>query len=422
MILKQFLKDSVYKRNQKNKKIHRNSNKVYHYYLTVFLGIIIFPLSTFTQPATLPSYFVKLFDRDKANILYKKSIDYSIGANAHEFMNLRAYLGANNALISASPDLEIIEYQRILIENIIKTASISKNIPNNHSPFKDKYRGWISLIKNNTYNKEVILYEGYSFFYITQFLFFLQENHWVNLSSENAKWWHETLSFLEQNIWTKWLTRSRAINKNNYRYFLRGRIHIASHWAGIAMYLKSMTTDSLIKRDCDKLQQEYDLLLKRNLKPNPLYPSASCWNATYDNTEGTDAVKIDPCVMQDVSHGNHVVSYIIAAYEMGDTNWGREDIDKLCNTVKFVLYNKDNKTFSDNVNGSPDASRPGWGNFVADGWVKLADYDTEVRAIFKNFEADGEMLKRYNQELQFKANLHKKEITDEQFKNTTYCQ
>ncbi|HTN08998.1 hypothetical protein [Agriterribacter sp.] len=353
---------------------------------------------------------MKLFYKDRAEILYEKSIDLSSSGNTHELMSLRAYLGANNALVSVNPDPEVIDYQRKLINNIINTARISKDIPNNQSPFQDEFKGWISTSKKSTYNEEVILYEGYSFLYIAQFLFLLQENHWINLSTENADWWQKAVSFLEQNIWTKWLNRSEIINKNNDRYFLRGRTHMASHWAGIAMYLKNMTADSLIKKECEKLQQEYDLLLKRNLKPNPAYPSAFYWNTTYDNTDGTDAVETRPAIVQDVSHGNHVVSYIVAAYKMGDKNWLPEDINKLCNTVKLVLYNKESNSFRDNVDGSTDPSRPGWGNFVADGWVKLADYDTAVQAIFKNFEGDGKMLKKYNQELQFKANLNKKQL------------
>src|SRR5690606_16883572 len=113
-----------------------------------------------------------------------------------------------------------------------------------------------------------------------------QKSRWINLSPENTDWWQKTLSFLEQNIWTKWLKRSYIINKKNYRYFLRSRTDMGSYWGGIAMYLKRMTSNLLIKEQCEKLQQDYDLLLKRNLKPNPSYPAAYCWNSTYDNTNG----------------------------------------------------------------------------------------------------------------------------------------
>ena len=143
--------------------------------IVFLLAVIVFPLQAFAQISTPPSYFLKLFDSSKANAFYKKSIDYSSDGNAYSFMSLRAYLGANNALISTDVDLEIIDYQRMMIDNIINVAGVSKDIPNNLSPFKDKYKGWISHTKNSTYNEEVILYEGYSFFYIAQFLFRSEE-------------------------------------------------------------------------------------------------------------------------------------------------------------------------------------------------------------------------------------------------------
>ena len=46
---------------------------------------------------------------------------------------------------------------------------------------------------------------------------------------------------------------------------------MGSYWGGIAMYLKRMTSNLLIKEQCEKLQQDYDLLLKRlinNLQKN----------------------------------------------------------------------------------------------------------------------------------------------------------
>ncbi len=374
------------------------------------LIVVAFSPQAFAQKSSPPSYFLKLFDKDRAEVLHEKSIDLSSSGNTHKLMSLRAYLGANNALVSITPDSEVIDYQRMLIDNIINNARVSKNISNNLSPFRDEYKGWISTTENSVYNQEVVLYEGYSFSYITRFLYSLKKNHWISSSSENLAWWQETLSFLEQNIWNKWYTRSHKIHKNNYSYFLRSTTDMGSNWAQFAIYLKEITSDSLIKKECEKLLKDYNLLLKRNLKPNPLYPSAYCWNSSYDNTDGTGALKPGSVRIQDVSHGNHVVSYIVAAYKMGDKNWILEDVDKLCNTVKLVLYNKEDNSFRDNVDGSTDPSRPGWGNFVADGWVKLADYDTAVQAIFKNFEADGKMLKKYNQELQFKANLNKKQL------------
>src|SRR5690606_3685297 len=115
-------------------------------------------------------------------------------------------------------------------------------------------------------NKEVPLYESYSFFYITQFLYILQDIGWVSESQKNKIWWEQTLSFVEENVWNKWLERSISTKGKNYWYFLRQRTHMGSHWAGIAMYLGALTKNQEIKNQTKEVQRQYDLLLKRNLR------------------------------------------------------------------------------------------------------------------------------------------------------------
>lgn len=82
-----------------------------------------------------------------------------------------------------------------------------------------------------------------------------------------------------------------------------------------------------------------------------------------------------------------------------------DDIHKLCNTVRYVIYDKDYDSFSDDVDGTRDRSIPDRGNFVGDGWVKLSRYDEEVNGIFKKFSENRKILRKYNQKLQFDANL-----------------
>lgn len=345
-----------------------------------------------------------LVGKNVANInVREKYLSISKSGNSYDFMSLRDVIGGLNAKISDSLDLNYIEYQRSLIDNIIKSSQKSSVIINNNS-YNDGFNGWVSLTKNKSYHKEVVLYESYSFFYITQFLYILKENGWVHQSKTNKDWWIETLQFIEKNEWEKWFERSNQAKHKYYWAFLRGRTHMGSHWAGVALYLSKMTTDPQIKRQCEKLQKDYDLLLKRNFKPNPYFPSAYVWNSTYDNTQGTDATETKLGIIQDVSHGNHVVSYIVAAYELGDKDWTKEDIYSLCNTFKLVIYNKDANTFADNVDGSADLNRPGWGNFIADGWSKLSRYDKDIQEIFLK-TLDKKEIKKYNSGIQLKANL-----------------
>lgn len=339
------------------------------------------------------------------NVEYNEnqSVMFSSSGDAYYLMGLRGYLGANNSKIQTNGENSVIEYQMRLIENLISTAVESKNIKNNKSPYKDSYRGWTSKKDNLTLNTEVPLYESYSFFYVVQFLYYTKSNGWYDESNQNKKRWNNILVFIETNIWTKWFERSLLVKGNHYWYFLRGRTHMGSHWAGMAMYLNALTGSTEIKSQTEQLIEQYDTLLKRNLRE---IDGAYIWNSTYDNVEGTNATAVPENIVQDVSHGNHVVSYIVAAHEFGNKNWTLDDITKLNYTIKNFMYDKKNNRFYDRVDGSSDKNRPGWGNFVADGWVKLADYDSGVRRIFTEFEKT-KMLKKYSQELQFKANLYK---------------
>src|SRR5690606_15216774 len=135
---------------------------------------------------------------------------------------------------------------------------------NNRFKHRDNFRGWISF-KNNK-KEEVALYESYSFFYIMQTLYQLKTSGWLETSIEKHRWFVATLNFIEINIWKKWYARSVKVKGNHYWYFLRGRTHMGSHWAGIAMYLNLLTNDLKIKNQTRQMVAQYDILLKRNLQ------------------------------------------------------------------------------------------------------------------------------------------------------------
>lgn len=324
--------------------------------------------------------------------------------DSYRLQNLRAILGGLNSIIKISDDDYFIRRQVSLIDDIISSAKVSSKIPENVSPFKDDYKGWVSLDRSRSYGEEIVLNEAYSFFYIAEFLHYQLKSGWVDRSRSNKTWWEEKVQFVEEHIWVKWYTRSLSYHGNPHRYFLRSRVHMASHWAGIAMYLERISDNIEIQKQCEELYQTYDMLLKRNLKHHPVEIGAYIWNSTYDNVSNTFAIKADKSIIQDVSHGNHVVSYIVAAYELESLNWQHRDILGLCNTVK-MLYNKVENRFADNVDGSESTSRRGWGNFQADGWVKLSHYDDEVRQIFDSFSNDIKVLNRYSQYFQFRSNF-----------------
>lgn len=336
------------------------------------------------------------------------AVNISLSGNSYEFMALRQYLGALNVMIKVTKDEELIQKQITLINNVMNTSQVSNSIVSSIYPQKDEFRGWIVHRANDrnigAVNVEVPLFESYSFFYIAEFLHLLKENGWVNQSLDNKKWWENTVGFVEQHIWTKWRTRSHKINGGYNAIFLRGRTHMGSHWAGIASYLHEVTTDMDIKQQTSELVQQYDRLLKRNLR---LKKGAYVWNATYDDVMDTDASYVKENIIQDGSHGNHVISYVVAAYELGNKNWTKKDLQRFSNTITKVMYDKKTNTFADNVDGSRDRTFTGRGNFVGDGWVKLGYYDKTAAKVFKRFSNNESLLRRYNQNLQFKATFLK---------------
>jgi len=341
--------------------------------------------------------FQKRNNRTKWGIAQERSAS----GDSYQFMALRRDFGFINEMLYAG-ERSVIEQGITLIDSVIKSSKQSSHIRNNKT-FRDQYKGWITLFNNSEKNKEVPLYESYSFFYITQFLYILQDIGWVSESQKNKIWWDQTLNFVEENIWHKWLERSMSTKRKKYWYFLRQRTHMGSHWAGIAMYLGALTKNQEIKNQTKEVQRQYDMLLKRNLKN---VNNAYIWNSTYDDVTGTNAQGANKPIIQDVSHGNHVVAYIIAAHEFGSPNWTKNDITKLVNTLKNVVYDKQKNIFRDNVDGTVNASRPGWGNFIADGWVKLASYDTDVRKILDEFGKTDKLTKHY-QSLQYEASMFK---------------
>lgn len=364
----------------------------------ILVALFVFVLLSSTGCAQVTRKKYNDFKED-----YTRALKIASSGNSYEFMNLRKYLGGINMMIKRTSDNELIKQQVNLIDNLIKSSRVSKSISKSVYKQKDGYRGWIvsSANKQNkaTIKKETPLFESYSFFYVTEFLYLLKESGWIDQSETNKLWWDTTVRFIEENVWTKWRTRSYNANKVYNGTFLRNRTHMGAHWAGIALYLYEITNRDDIKIQTTSLIQQYDKLLKRNLK---LRNGGYVWNSTYDDVYGTDAKYSNVDIIQDVSHGNHVISYVVAAHELGNKNWSEKDIFRFCKTITEIVYNKDKNLFFDNVDGSNDKSRPGWGNFIADGWIKLAEYDPEVYVIMRRFQNSG-MLRKYAQEFQFKA-------------------
>lgn len=323
--------------------------------------------------------------------------------DSYQFMGLRAVLGSLNAVGFAPENLNYIQLQVELVDAIIGSAKKSRLITGNIT-FRDNYLGWGSLTTSKIGTQEVSLYEGYIFFYIVEFLYKVRSTDWYMSSNSHRKWVEDKLKFIEQNIWRKWEERSMKTYNNADKFFLRTRTHMGAHWAGVALYLERLTTNWEDKAVYKSVYSKYNELLRKQLQKSPLDDDAMVWNSDYENSSKNKAERRSK-IVQDVSHGNHVISYIIAAYELNSDNWSLADIRSLCDIVKRRLYDEKKNEFSDNVDGTKDYSRPGWGNFQADGWIKLAKYDRDVYQIYKQFGTNSRLLKKYNQRLQYVASL-----------------
>ncbi|HUN01328.1 MAG TPA: hypothetical protein PLS00_00625, partial [Niabella sp.] len=148
--------------------------------------------------------------------------------------------------------------------------------------------------------------------------------------------------------------------------------------------------------------------LKRNFKPNPAVPQAYIWNSTWDDVSGTQASPVSSVSIQDVSHGNHVISYVTVTRKFGNTNWSDKEIDSICNTVKMVIFNPAEFSFFNVVDGSysPDIQK-NRGNYQAEGWIKLSWFNKATWDFYIDFAFRGDLIIRLEQNMgfQYYANL-----------------
>ena len=324
--------------------------------------------------------------------------------DAMKFMDISGVVDGLKCMYSSTKDEIYLNDEIKLINNILSTAEVSKNIPYNTYLLKDDYLSWTSKTPGYTYNSESPVYEGYIFRDITQFLYILKKSGWTDVSAQNNSWYTNALSFIEKNIWEKWTSRSNRINGQPYTILLSRRTHVASHWAYIALMLNQITQNPVIKSQSQELCNMYDLLLKRNLKPNPNYPQAYIWNSSWDNVEGTQASIPNDVALQDVAHGNQVIAYVVAAEELGNPTWKPEDISYFTNTILQVVYNAKTLRFSEMVDGSSPSNSES-GNFQTYGWVKLGRLNKKAKDFYLKYAIENDKLVINYGPLQYYANL-----------------
>lgn len=313
-------------------------------------------------------------------------------------------LDAILAVFEATDSTKYLDDAISITNNVIDSSQVTDQIVGSLSPFKDAYRGWIERnpMQRGIYLNETVLSEIYFFQYVTRLLNDIHKNNVINRIPRYKYFYSQTLNFVERNIWDKWENRGIRIRKNKDAYLLLSRTHMASHWAYIAAELYFLTNSDSQRRNYLDFVNLYNSELEKNFIR---YDNYIKWNSTWDYNLDDSRSK-SPDIIEDVSHANLVISYIVEAKNLG--LWKDNDaIKRIINTVKSKLWNSTDCIFSDNIDGSFFGNEPHStiGSFQADGFVKLTRYDKELYDLYGKFVNCSKFLINWFQYGQLFANL-----------------
>ncbi|MGN6195903.1 MAG: hypothetical protein ACTHOB_13260 [Ginsengibacter sp.] len=309
-------------------------------------------------------------------------------------------LDAILAMYEATGSVKYIADAIMLTNNIIKKAKTTNKIPGNRFRLKDEYKGWIEDGADSTsgiFHSETVLSEIYFFQYVGRLLKDIHNNEKLYQKPYFKEFYNKTLDFIENNIWRKWESRGIRFENNKYDYLLLNRTHMASHWAYIATELYFLTKSDSLRNDYITFIKTYNKKLENNFFK---YDKYILWNQTWDDI--TDSKKI----VQDVSHANLIVSYIVEAFSLG--LWKDSDaIQRIINTLKDKLWDSQDCLFADNLDGTmfETGYQGSVGSFQADGFVKLTRYDPSLLSIYEKFVNCSKYLTTWYQYGQLFANL-----------------
>lgn len=300
--------------------------------------------------------------------------------NSNRFIEIGFFINANDIMYSKTKDIKYINNNFTIIDQLIKYTHFENGIP--------VWKAKIVNKKDTNYHvngKEFMLYEGYLFRYISEFYYLIKKN------KISTKGHLLSLNFIERTF-NKWKKRSLT-EYGDFSKFYQARTHIGAQWATVALYLSLLSSNN---KDYIAIYNEFNNNLKKNLKLYSLKNANQyyLWNSTYDDVSRNKMAKkrlldnIDrKGLIQDVTHGNHVVQYIIDSYELGKGDWEKNDLMYLSNTLKFLIWNSKNKSFSDNIDGTNSNSKgindTGWKQ--TDGWMKLTKYDNQLKDLYLTF-------------------------------------
>src|SRR5690606_11223378 len=320
---------------------------------------------------------------------FKKIKTFSQSNNAYHFMAIGYFINANNIMYEKTKDKKYLEYNITVIKPMVL-----ENKKTNYTKNK-----WVMNVSNKNQNavvngQEHLISEGYFFRYLGEFL---------NIIKRNKIYTEYQTPILESLVYSfnKWESKSESS-------LFHQRFHIGANWAVVALYLNKFTNDQKYK----DFYKTFDDQLKKALTKK-VVNGKECyvWNSTYPEkfTKTLSAIKKYPATVQDVTHGNHVVNYMITSYEFGLGVWKKEDLKFLANTVEQLIWNAKTKSFSDNVDSTKSQNSEirstGWKQ--SDGWMRLMPYNKSLKNIYElYYKEHRDEINKSSLGLQYLANLY----------------
>ncbi|MEC4028770.1 hypothetical protein [Myroides odoratimimus] len=304
---------------------------------------------------------------------YEKLLKVSQRKDAYNFIAIGYFINANTLMYKKSKDVKYLNYNKNILLKIIENIDSEKK-------FLIEWK-WGQLNKSLDkveYIDNIVL-EGYFYRYLGEYIEVLKRE---DLFTDEIEFFLDLLG----EGFKRWTVRSIERYGDLYSLLFHIRIHIASNWGVVALYLYSFTNDKLYYDYIDILNKQ----LKKNLELK-LMGDELCyvWQSNYKEkfTKLLQTKNIGNPVVQDVGHANHVVTYMISSYELGFNFWNEKDLIYLSNTLYNLIWDKNFIKFSDNVDGSHSTDKEfqnqGWKQ--ADGWIKLIKYNSSLKAIYQEY-------------------------------------
>lgn len=358
-------------------KVLKRKFNEYFIFIVFLIALPLVACSQENQKSVSIAKFDEQFFAKKNPGLVKKStsqkrvLSFSTQGNSFNFMHLGPVLNSLCLMYENTKEEKYLLSAHEIISNVIASSA----------PNGKNFQSWKVSSSRAGYEsangKEWNLFEAHLFRYVVTYLYLVQANR-ENIQSstilaDNSK----IVAFVEKNVWDKWL----KVNNRNFSElttFYGVRTHMGAQWAQIALGLSKLSKDATRRAEYTDFYRKYNMELRKNLK---LIDGCYIWNSTWDESaikelRARRASNRDKTAIQDVAHANQIIQYVLMEHEI-DGSWTDTDIQYFANTFKSKIYNKETKSVYPNVDGS---GTPKFIN-LSDGWMKLANYDNEVKAM-----------------------------------------